>query len=118
MNAVLAVLAPLAAFLPSVTLVERAWMEGVSAPPKALLTALLPTLIGMVAFASRGQLGLAVFFAAWNLRAGRLVMERRAAGSAALPSFRRIHALGRETRWWIGGFVVVWLVDGLWERVG
>ena len=81
-------------------------MEGVSAPPKALLTALLPTLIGMVAFASRGQLGLAVFFAAWNLRAGRLVMERRAAGSAALPSFRRIHALGRETRWWIGGFVV------------
>ena len=47
MIAVLVALAPLAAFLPSVTLVERAWMAGVNAPPVALPTAMLPTLKGM-----------------------------------------------------------------------
>lgn len=109
---VLVALAPLAVFLPSVTLVERAWMEGVSAAPTALPMALLPTLLGMAAFAGRGQSALALFFAAWNLRAG-LLLSRRRGGSVTLPSFRSIHAFGRETRCWMGVFVAVWLLEGV-----
>jgi hypothetical protein len=111
--AVLVALAPLAAFLPSVTLVERAWMAGVNAPPVALPTALLPTLLGMAAFAGRGQSTWALFFAAWNLRACLLLRRRRFCGSPTLPSFRSIHAFGRETRCWLGVFVAVWLLEGV-----
>lgn len=113
MIGVLVALAPLAVFLPSVTLVERAWMEGVSAAPTALPMALLPTLLGMAAFAGRGQSALALFFAAWNLRAGLLLRRRRRGGSPTLPSFRSIHAFGRETRCWLGLFVAVWLLEGV-----
>ena len=113
MNLALGALAPLAIFLPSVSLVQRVWLEGVSAPPIALLKALLPTLLGMLAFAGLGESVLALYLAAWNLRAGMLVLGRQCSGSAALPSFRRIHAFGRETHWWMGTFVAVWLLVGL-----
>lgn len=110
--------APLAVFLPAVTLVERAWMDGPAAPRNALTAALLPSLLAMAALAGRGQPALALFFAAWCLRAGKLVLGRRAGDPVAMPSFRSIHAFGRETRWWIKIFVAVWLAEGLWGRMG
>lgn len=104
--------APLALFLPSVALVERAWMDGPNAARNALTAGLLPALVGTAGLALRGQLALAAFFALWTIRAGALVLRRRADDAGTMPSFRAIRAFGRETCAWIGGFVVVWV--GTW----
>ena len=102
--------APLALFLPGLALIERAWMDGPEAPPDALTRALLPALLAIVWLSWRGQALLAIFFGLWSLRAAMLVLGRRAQRSAALPEFRSIQALARETRLWVAAFLALWLL--------
>lgn len=107
-----AVWAPLALFLPGVVLVERAWMDGPTGARNALTVGLLPTLLGAAGLALADQRLVAAYFALWTVRAGVLVLARQASDSTAIPSFRSIRAFGRETCWWVGGFVVAWV--GMW----
>jgi len=109
-----AVWAPLALFLPGVVLVERAWMDGPTGARNALTVGLLPTLLGAAGLALADQRLVAAYFALWTVRAGFLVLARQASDSTAIPSFRSIRAFGRETCWWVGGFVVVWVGMWLW----
>lgn len=105
--------APLALFLPGLTLVERVWMDGPTAAPNCLTFALLPTLSGMAGLAAIGQAWMAVYFACFSLRAALLLLARRSGGRAAMPSFRCIRAFGRESALWTLGFVLLWLGESV-----
>jgi hypothetical protein len=102
--------APALLFVSGLGLVERAWMRGPGAPLDATVGALLPSLSAAAWLGWRGQTGLAIFLGLWSLRAACLVRGRRGCDSAALPAFRSIRAFGRETRWWVAGFVGLWLL--------
>ncbi|MCB0216565.1 MAG: hypothetical protein H6648_04225 [Caldilineae bacterium] len=102
--------APLALFLPGLALVERAWMDGPEAPPEALTRALLPELLAIAWLGWQGDVLLALFFGLWCLRAGQLVLGRRAQASVRLPEFRSIQAFARETRLWVAAFLALWLL--------
>ncbi|MEO8083761.1 MAG: hypothetical protein ABI780_08070 [Ardenticatenales bacterium] len=108
--------APLALFVPSAALVNRAWLLGPDAPPGTLAGGLLPAIVAAAGLALNGSWLLAAFFALWAVRAGALVGARRAATATTMPSFRSIRAFGRETWGWAAVFVVVWA--GTWLRGG
>ena len=72
-------------------------------------------LVPLAAFVTGVSLGdwilmLALFFGLWCLRAGQLVLGRRAQASVRLPEFRSIQAFARETRLWVAAFLALWLL--------